>query len=92
MLTSCFLLALTPLVTRLFDALAVVGRGDLLVGAEKGIVVVPHHLAAEVAQPAADQEDLERFIQEKVAGGAVLRGTYPPNDQTLEEYRAWRNR
>ena len=64
--------------------------GDILAGDEEGVVVIPRHLAAEIAQPAADQEDLERFIQEKVAGGAALRGTYPPNEQTLAEYREWR--
>ena len=64
--------------------------GDILVGDEEGVVVVPRHLAAEIAEPAANQEDLERFIQEKVAGGAALRGTYPPNEQTLAEYQAWR--
>jgi regulator of RNase E activity RraA len=56
--------------------------GDVLVGDEEGVVVIPRHLAAEIAQPAA----------EKVAAGAALRGTYPPNEQTLDEYRAWRAR
>jgi regulator of RNase E activity RraA len=64
--------------------------GDILVGDEEGVVVIPRHLAAEIAEPAANQEDLERFIQEKVSGGAPLRGTYPPNEQTLAEYRVWR--
>jgi len=64
--------------------------GDILVGDAEGVVVVPRHLAAEIAQPAADQEDLERFVLEKVEGGAALPGTYPPNEQTLAEYEAWR--
>lgn len=64
--------------------------GDILVGDEEGVVVIPRHLAAEIAQPAADQEDLERFIQEKIEHGAPLPGTYPPNELTLAEYRAWR--
>ncbi len=29
------------------------------------------------------------FILSKVERGAPLPGTYPPNAQTLEEYRAW---
>jgi len=66
--------------------------GDIVVGDEEGVVVVPRHLAAEVARPAADQEDLERFVLEKVEGGAALPGTYPPNEQTLAEYEAWRAR
>ena len=66
--------------------------GDVVVGDEEGVVVIPRHLAAEVAQPAAEQEELERFVLEKVEGGAALPGTYPPNDQTLAEYEEWRKR
>ena len=66
--------------------------GDVVVGDEEGVVVVPRYLAAEVARPAADQEDLERFILKKVEDGAPLPGTYPPNEQTLAEYGAWRAR
>jgi regulator of RNase E activity RraA len=63
--------------------------GDVVVGDEEGVVVIPRHLAAEVARDAAEQERLESFILEKVARGAALPGTYPPNAQTLEEYRDW---
>ena len=66
--------------------------GDIVVGDEEGVVVIPRHLAAEVAQPAAEQEELERFVLEKVEGGAALPGTYPPNEQTLAEYAAWKGR
>lgn len=63
--------------------------GDVLVGDEEGVVCVPRHLAAEIAAPAAAQERLERFIQQKIEGGAPLPGTYPPNEQTRAEYRQW---
>jgi regulator of RNase E activity RraA len=66
--------------------------GDIVVGDEEGVVVIPRHLAAEVAQPAAEQEELERFVLKKVEGGAALPGTYPPNEQTLAEYAAWKGR
>lgn len=66
--------------------------GDIIVGDEEGVVVVPRHLAAEIARPAAEQEELERFILEKIEGGASLPGTYPANEQTLAEYAAWRER
>lgn len=66
--------------------------GDILVGDEEGVVVIPRHLAAEIATPAANQENLESFIIEKVRGGAALPGTYPPNAETLAEYETWRNR
>lgn len=55
--------------------------GDVVVGDEEGVVVVPRKLAAEIAGPAAEQEDLEDFIQARVAAGAPLPGTYPPSDE-----------
>jgi regulator of RNase E activity RraA len=64
--------------------------GDVLVGDEEGVVVIPRHLAADIARPAAEQEDLERFILHKVEQGAALPGTYPPNEQTLAEYESWK--
>lgn len=66
--------------------------GDILVGDEEGVVVIPRYLADEIARPAAEQEDLERFILEKVEGGAALPGTYPPGDETQAEYERWRER
>jgi regulator of RNase E activity RraA len=66
--------------------------GDILVGDEEGVVVVPRRLAAEIAKPAADQEEKEVFILEKIEAGAPLRGTYPPDEQTLAEYDEWRKK
>jgi len=63
--------------------------GDILVGDEEGVVCIPCHLAAELAQPAAEQERMERFILAKVAAGAPLRGTYPPDADTRREYAEW---
>lgn len=64
--------------------------GDIIVGDEEGVVVIPRHLADEIAEPAAEQEMMERFILEKVEAGAALPGVYPPNDDTLAEYARWR--
>lgn len=64
--------------------------GDIIVGDEEGVVVIPRHLADEIAKPAAEQEIMERFILEKVENGSALPGVYPPNEQTLAEYARWR--
>lgn len=64
--------------------------GDVLVGDGEGVVVIPRDLAEEVAAAAAEQEELEAFILEKVRQGAPLAGTYPPGDQTKSEFEAWR--
>lgn len=66
--------------------------GDILVGDEAGVVVIPRYLAADIAQPAADQEELERFIMERVEAGAALPGTYPPNEETRAAFEVWRKR
>ena len=60
--------------------------GDIMVGDAEGVVCVPRHLAAEVAEAAAQQEDLERFIQREIEDGRPLRGTYPPDAETRARY------
>jgi len=63
--------------------------GDVLFGDPNGIVCIPRHLAAEVASIADERERMEEWIIERVREGRPLAGTYPPNDATLAEYRAW---
>ncbi len=63
--------------------------GDLVVGDEDGVVVVPRALAEEVARDAVEQERFERFVQIKVKQGAPVQGLYPPNEETLAAYQAW---
>lgn len=63
--------------------------GDLIVGDEEGVVVIPRHLAAEAAEEAVAQEKREEFIIEKVRNGASIVGVYPPNEKTLAEYAEW---
>jgi regulator of RNase E activity RraA len=62
--------------------------GDIMVGDRDGVVCIPRHLAAEVATAAVEQEKLEEFVLRKIESGAPLRGTYPPDETTLAEYRS----
>jgi len=66
--------------------------GDGIVGDEEGVVVIPAHLADEVAADAAEQEKLEIFLLERVQNGAALPGTYPPNAATRAAYEEWRKK
>ena len=66
--------------------------GDIIVGDIDGVVVIPRHLAEEVAIDSAEQELMEDFIVLKIGDGARLHGTYPPNSETREEYAAWKRR
>lgn len=60
--------------------------GDVIVADAEGVVCIPRHLAAEVAPLAADQEQLEEFLLQRVNQGAALPGTYPPDADTLAAY------
>lgn len=62
---------------------------DVLVGDLEGVVVIPAHLAAEMAEDAFNQEHLERFIASEVRAGKPLRGTYPPDAETMKRYESW---
>lgn len=64
--------------------------GDIIVGDDEGVVVIPRHLADEVARDAAEQEKMEVFILERVENGAKLAGTYPPNIETRAAFEVWR--
>jgi regulator of RNase E activity RraA len=63
--------------------------GDVLVGDGEGVVVIPGHLADEVARDAAAQEQLEAWILEEVRAGHGIFGLYPPDAATRERYEAW---
>ena len=64
--------------------------GDMMVGDADGVVVIPAHLAEEVARDAAEQEIMEEFLLTRIQGGARLPDTYPPNEATRAAYAAWR--
>jgi regulator of RNase E activity RraA len=64
--------------------------GDVMVGDPDGVVVIPRHLADEVAADAAEQELLETWILGEVRGGKGIFGLYPPDDETRTRYAAFR--
>ena len=64
--------------------------GDaVMIADEDGAVVIPRHLAAEVARDAAEQERVERFVRRRVDRGASIVGLYPPNEAAMAAYRLW---
>ena len=65
--------------------------GDMIVGDDEGVVVIPGHLADAVAADGAEQEEMEVFLLERIQQGAALPGTYPPNAETRAAYEAWRS-
>ena len=62
--------------------------GDVLVADRDGIIVIPRSLAAEIADPALEQEKLEGYVALKIQAGEPLWDNYPPGEQTIAEYKA----
>jgi regulator of RNase E activity RraA len=62
--------------------------GDVMVGDADGVVCIPRGIAAEVARDAVEQDRLEEFVLKRIEAGHPLRGTYPPDEETLARYRA----
>jgi regulator of RNase E activity RraA len=65
--------------------------GDVLVGDGDGVVVIPAHLADELADEAVAMTMFEDFVLEKVQQGCSILGLYPATDERYEtEFRVWK--
>jgi len=65
--------------------------GDAVVGDAEGVVVIPAHLADEIADEAVEMTAFEDFVTEEVMKGRSILGLYPATDaQTVQEFAAWR--
>ena len=65
--------------------------GDVVVGDAEGVVVIPAHLADEIADEAAEMTVFEDFVTEEVLKGRSIIGLYPATqERTLAEFAAWR--
>jgi regulator of RNase E activity RraA len=64
--------------------------GDILVGDNDGVVVIPAAMAQDIARDGAEQERLEGFLKSRVEAGYPTIGTYPPNEETLQAYDDWK--
>ena len=62
--------------------------GDILMG--DGVMVIPRHLADEIAAETEEMEAFEAFVLQEVEAGASIRGLYPPTDPgTLVRFKTW---
>ena len=65
---------------------ALVRPGDVLVGDNDGVLVVPSWMAEAVLEWAVEHEDAENYVKEKVRAEGVRPGKYyPPTAETIEE-------
>jgi len=63
--------------------------GDILVGDDEGVVVLPAALAEELAAGAVAQEIEEEWALERVAAGESTIGTFPIAKERRAEFEAW---
>src|SRR6185436_19196092 len=55
--------------------------GDVILGDGDGVIVIPAHIADEIAAEAFEMTAYEDFVTERVQGGAGIFGLYPPTDE-----------
>lgn len=65
--------------------------GDVIVGDGEGVVVIPAHLADEIADEAIEMTAYEDFVTEEVRKGRSIIGLYPAtSDEVRAEFESWR--
>ena len=65
--------------------------GDVVVGSEIGVVVIPSALAEKVAEEGANTDSRDAFSREKVLSGTVtVEQAFPLKPELLAEYEEWR--
>ena len=65
--------------------------GDLIVGDLDGVMVIPSHLAEEVAEECLAMEKYEEFVMEQVHQGKSIKGLYPLTDADMKlQFEEWK--
>ncbi len=63
--------------------------GDVVATDLDGAVVIPRHMADELARDAYEQERLEKFVLREVKRGRSIDGLYPPGEKAVADYKKW---
>ena len=71
---------------------ALVCPGDIILGDEDGVVVIPQAMLGEVVEACLIHEDREEFIRLKLAEGVPLEGLYPTGPEWEQRFQAWRSK
>jgi regulator of RNase E activity RraA len=65
--------------------------GDILVGDDDGVIVIPKATAAAIADEAVEMTAYEDFVVDKVKSGTPIIGLYPKTKEEFTgEFEAWR--
>lgn len=64
--------------------------GDIVIGDDDGVVVVPPDLLIEVVDAAWEQDQQDGWVYEQVKDGNPVDGLFPPNAEWKARYEAWK--
>ncbi|MGO1543493.1 MAG: fumarylacetoacetate hydrolase family protein [Gulosibacter sp.] len=64
--------------------------GDIIVGDDDGVIVIPPALFEEVVNDAFEQEQQDAWVYEQVKAGNKVDGLFPPNAEWKAKYEAWK--
>lgn len=65
--------------------------GDVIVGDDDGVMVIPAHLADEIAEEAINMTLYEDFVTERVLAGHTIVGLYPlTKEENREAFELWK--
>jgi len=65
--------------------------GDIIVGDDDGVMVIPSNIADTVAEEASKMELYEEFVTEKVSEGRSIIGLYPlTSEDNILDFETWK--
>lgn len=68
---------------------ATVIPGDVIVGDDDGVIVIPRELAEEVAEEALAKEHEDSWVFDRVAEGHPVDGLFPPAGPWKQKFQDW---
>lgn len=65
--------------------------GDIILGDDDGVIVIPFEIAEEIAEEGLKMELFEEFVTLKVTEGSSIIGLYPPtSEKVIAEFELWK--
>jgi regulator of RNase E activity RraA len=65
--------------------------GDIILGDDDGVMVIPYHLVDEVIEESTKMTLFEEFVLEQVQKGKTIVGLYPLTDDAIKsDFEIWK--
>lgn len=72
---------------------AAIFPGDILVGDDDGVIVIPQNIVVKVAEECTEMTLFETYVLEKVNEGQSIIGLYPATDvEVQKDFERWKKR